>query len=117
MANHFIPFTEKEVGANGRFESNFMFEYLRGKRLSSETKAVLDSGREIWRAYHAAKIPGRIRQELKLNRPDVGWYQIRKALEANAENQVTDFNGFKTGYQTLTEKLRPMVYSLGFLKR
>ncbi len=80
-------------------------------------QAVLDAGREIFRAYHAhAPMPRKIREELKLNRPDVGWYQIRKALEANAENEVTDFGPFKAAYEALSGKLRPMVYSLGFLK-
>ncbi len=116
LVNHFIPFTETEVGANGRFESRFMVDYLRDKQLSPEAQTVLDAGRELWRAYHAAPMPRKIREELKLNRPDVGWYQIRKALEANAENQVTDFSDFKSAYTALSEKLRPQVYSLGFLK-
>jgi hypothetical protein len=116
LVNHFIPFTETEVGASGRFESHFMVDYLRGKQLSPEAQAVLDAGREIWRAYHASAMPRKIREDLKLNRPDVGWYQIRKALEANAENHVTDFTDFKTAYTALGDTLRPMVYSLGFLK-
>jgi hypothetical protein len=116
LTNHFIPFTETEVGASGRFASNFMSSYLQGKNFSSEARAVLDAGRELWRAYHATQMLWKIREEFKLNRPDVGWYQIRKALEANAENQVTDFGDFKDAYTTLGDKLRPMVYSLGFLK-
>ena len=116
LTNHFIPFTENDVGANGRFKSRFMVDYLRGKRLSPEALAVLDAGREIWRAYHKTSMPRKIREELKLNRPDVGWYQIRKALDANAENEVTDFGPFKAAYEALGNKLRPMVYSLGFLK-
>jgi hypothetical protein len=116
LINHFIPFTETGVGASGRFASNFMSSYLQGKNFSSEARAVLDAGRELWRAYHATQMPWKIREEFKLNRPDVGWYQIRKALEANAENQVTDFGDFKNAYTTLGDKLRPMVYSLGFLK-
>ena len=117
LVNHFIPFTETEVGASGRFESSFMVDYLRGKAFSPEAQAVLNAGREIWRAYHAAPMPRKIREELKLNRPDVGWYQIRKALEANAENMMTDFAPFRQTYDLLTTKLRPMVYSLGFLKQ
>jgi hypothetical protein len=116
LVNHFIPFTETEVGAKGRFESRFMVDYLRDKSLSPEAQTVLNAGREIWLAYHAAPMPRKIREDLKLNRPDVGWYQIRKALEANAENKVTDFSDFKTAYAALGDKLRPMVYSLGFLK-
>lgn len=116
LTNHFIPFTEDEVGANGRFKSLFMVDYLRGKRLSTEAQAVLNAGREIWRAYHKSPVPRKIREELKLNRPDVGWYQIRKALELNAENQLTDFGSLRAAYERLSSKLRPLVYDLGFLK-
>ncbi len=116
LVNHFIPYTEDEIGANGRFESRFMADYLRGKRLSQEAQAVLNAGREIWRTYHMTPIPRKIREDLKLNRPDAGWYQIRKALEANAENEAIDFGSFKETYEALGHKLRPMVYSLGFLK-
>jgi hypothetical protein len=117
LTNHFIPFTEDEVGASGRFESRFMVDHLRDRGLSKEAQAVLNAGREIFRAYHKEPMPRKIREELKLNRPDVGWYQIRKALEANTENLPTDFGAFKAAYRVLTEKLRPMVYSLGFLKQ
>jgi hypothetical protein len=116
LTNHFIPFAETEVGASGRFESRFMVDYLRGLRLSPEAQAVLDAGRDIWRAFNKSPMPRKIREELKLNRPDAGWYQIRKALEANAENEVTDFGPFKEAYEALSNKLRPMIYSLGFLK-
>ncbi len=116
LTNHFIPFAEEEVGASGRFESRFMVDYLRGKQFSPEAQAVLDAGREIWRAFHKVPMPRKIREEFKLNRPDVGWYQIRKALAANAENVVTDFAPFKAAYEALSTKLRPMVYELGFLR-
>ena len=93
-----------------------MVDYLRGKALSTEAQAVLDEGREIWRAFYRQAMPRKIREEFKLNRPDAGWYQIRKALEANAENEVVDFGPFRQAYTALGDKLRPMVYSLGFLK-
>ena len=60
-----------------------------------------------------------MRDELKLNRPDVGWYQIRKALQArNASGDVApvSFKAFEDAYKALTEKLQPMVYELFFLK-
>jgi hypothetical protein len=60
-----------------------------------------------------------VRDELKLNRPDVGWYQIRKALQArnNSGDYVpTNFKPFEEAYKILTEKLRPQVFELGFLK-
>jgi hypothetical protein len=54
-----------------------------------------------------------------LNRPDVGWYQIRNALKArNASDDVApvDFTPFETAYKTLSDKLRPQVFELGFLR-
>ncbi len=118
IVNHFIPFTEAEVKARGRFESAFMVDYLKDKTLPKEAQAVLDAGREIWRAYFASDFEKKIRDEYKLNRPDVGWYQIRKALEAKgkAEGGEFDFSVFKAAYEVLSEKLRPMVFELGFLK-
>jgi hypothetical protein len=119
IVNHFIPFTETEVGANGKFESDFMVQYLEGLKLSKEATAVLDAGREIWRTYHQrGNLEKKIRDEYKLNRPDVGWYQIRKALEAAGKESGNefDFSNFKAAYDALSEKLRPMVYELGFLK-
>jgi len=60
-----------------------------------------------------------VRDEFKLNRPDVGWYQIRKALAArNASGDFApiNFDEFESAYKTLTEKMRPQVFELGFLR-
>ena len=150
IVNHFIPFTEEEVDAPGRFESDFMVRYLENVKLckcenmevpntqldvgcfhnstiphfhnrSPEASAVLSAGREIWRAYFRLfpSFDYSIRERLKLNRPDVGWYQIRQALKLygeSSEGRPTDFTQFNAAYSALSEKLRPMVYSLGFLK-
>lgn len=118
IVNHFIPFTENEVKAKGRFESSFMVDYLKDKTLSKEAKAVIDAGRDIWRAYFASDFERKIRMEYKLNRPDVGWYQIRKALEdaGNESGNEFDFSPFKSAYEALSEKLRPQVFDLGFLR-
>lgn len=119
IVNHFIPFTETEVGADGRFESDFMSQYLSKKELSAEAKCVLDAGRDIWKAYFSKTDIYAVREELKLNRPDVGWYQIRNALKRRNESgdgQLTDFSVFEGAYNALTEKLAPMVFELGFLR-
>jgi hypothetical protein len=60
-----------------------------------------------------------VRDELKLKRADVGWYQIRKALQtrnASGDFAPVNFKPFEQAYKTLTEKLQPMVFELGFLK-
>jgi hypothetical protein len=165
IVNHFIPFTEEEVGAPERFESDFMVQYLqsvsmtiqsdsmtlshtitgeaksdsmpiesdgmtsshtitdtKGSRLdnmSNESKAVLAEGKKLWQAYFAHTDVRTVRDELKLNRADVGWYQVRKALQArNASGDVApvSFKAFEEAYKTLSEKLQPMVYELGFLR-
>ncbi len=119
LVNHFIPFTESEVGAPDRFESDFMVQYLADKRLSPEAQAVLDAGRKLWQAYFAQTDVRTVRDELKLNRPDVGWYQVRNALKARnaaGDTAPVNFGSFEQVYQVLTDKLRPQVFSLGFLR-
>lgn len=119
IVDHFIPYTEAEVGAPERFESDFMVRYMAGKEFSLEAREVLARGRELWSEYYKHTDPHTIREELKLNRPDVGWYQIRKTLEARNKSEdftPVSFEAFKTTYATLTQKLHPQVYSLGFLK-
>ena len=119
IVNHFIPFTEQEVDAPDRFESDFMVQYMADKVFSAKAQAVLAEGQKLWQAYFAHTDVRSVRNDLKLNRPDVGWYQVRKALEArNASGDLppTSFQAFQTAYRALTEKLQPLVYDLGFLK-
>ena len=107
IVNHFIPFTEAEVGAPDRFESDFMVHYLAGKTLSADARTVLHAGRTLWQAYFADTDVRNVRDELKLNRPDVGWYQIRNALKArNASGDVApvDFTVFTNAYQVVHAK-------------
>ena len=124
IVNHFIPFTEAEVGAPERFESDFMVQYLarhceRSEAISAESTAVLAEGKKLWQAYFKETDVRTVRDELKLNRADVGWYQVRKALQArNASGDFipVSFKPFEEAYKALSEKLQPMVYELGFLK-
>ncbi|WP_062350408.1 hypothetical protein [Pseudoxanthomonas mexicana] len=116
LVNHFIPFTEVDVGAPGRFESDFMSRHLSSRALSIEAQRVMDEGRLLWKTFHATKFEKKIRDEFKLNRPDAGWYQIRRALQAHAEGETTAFESFKDAYDELSRKLRPQVYTHGFLR-
>ncbi len=119
IVNHFIPFTEEEVNAPERFESDFMVQYLADKKLSTEAQQVLEEGKKLWQAYFAHTDVHTVREDLKLNRPDVGWYQVRKALQsrnASGDFVPVSFKPFEEAYKYLTEKLQPMVYELGFLR-
>lgn len=119
IVNHFIPFTEAEVGSPERFESDFMVEYLAEKELSPEAEKVLSEGRKLWQSYFLHTDVYTVREELKLNRCDVGWYQVRKALQArntSGDFPLVSFKAFETAYKELSEKLQPQVYELGFLR-
>ncbi len=126
IVNHFIPYTEEEVGANERFESDFMVKYIAtNARIKNEDKdscirgRVLEEGKKLWQAYFSQTDVRSVRDELKLNRADVGWYQVRKALQArntSGDYAPISFKPFEEAYKALTEKLQPMVYELGFLK-
>ena len=95
--------------------------YLAGRDLSSEARAVRAAGLEIWREYFK-RLPSfdySIRERFKLNRPDVGWYQIRQSLKAygeSSEGRPTDFTPFESAYAALSAKLRQQVFEYGFLK-
>ena len=122
IVNHFIPFTEDEVDAPERFESDFMVRQLGARTLSSEAQSVLDAGRVIWRTYFERfeSFDYAVREKLKLNRADVGWYQVRNALKLYAESsegRPTDFSAFESAYKALGDKLRPKVYEYGFLRQ
>ena len=96
-----------------------MVQYLSDKSLSPEATLVMKEGRKLWKAYFSQVDTHSIREEYKLNRADVGWYQIRNALKSRNETSdypPVSFVNFEEAYRTLTEKLRPMVYELGFLR-
>lgn len=114
--------------------------YIKALGLKEYQKNLIDiQTKEIWfEAKHHAKLSsyamftqlmhyvqealnkgGPVRDALKLNRADVGWYQVRKALQArNASGDLppVSFLPLEVAYKALTEKLQPMVYELGFLR-
>jgi hypothetical protein len=119
IVNHFIPFNQTDVGAADPFESDFMANYLKGKKQSPEAKAVLNAGKVLWAAYFAKKdkLKASVKEDYKLNRLGVGWYQIRNALKSlNDTPNATSFDNFDKAYKALTEKLQPQVYEFGFLR-
>lgn len=119
IVNHFIPFTEEDVNAPERFESDFMVQYIADKTFSIEAKQVLEEGKKLWRTYFSNTDVHTVIDQFKLNRSDVGWYQVRKALQSrnsSGDFVYVSFEAFETAYKTLTEKLHPQVYELGFLK-
>lgn len=119
IVNHFVPYTEEEVGSPSRFESDFMAQYIENKAFSPEAQKVLDCGRELWKAYFSMEDEYQIRERYKLNRSDVGWYQVRNALSDRNDTgnyKNVSFAEFEEAYKVLTNKLRPEVYAKEFLR-
>jgi hypothetical protein len=120
-ANHWIPFTEKEVGAKEKFDSNFMSEFLKGRVLSAEAQAVLDAGRELWRYYH---VKTRNNRTVSVN---ASYYDIREFFQGRNEKGTMKTKSDDETYnallailreklRALAEKIQPKVYEYSFLK-
>jgi len=138
--NHWIPFTEKEVGSGNCFDSHFMTEFISGKRkmayddlfaketigkqlqFSSVACAVFDAGRELWRYYHA---------QPKAN-PNASYYDIRKHFQgmkqtSSGKEQMNATSGdakynellnrLKKSLKALAAQIAPKVYDYGFLRK
>ncbi|WP_062428484.1 hypothetical protein [Treponema endosymbiont of Eucomonympha sp.] len=119
--NHWLPFTEKEVGAREKFESAFMSGFLKGKTLSAEATAVLNAGREVWKHYHA---------KIKNNKTapvNASFYDIREYFQGRKESGAMNTTSTDETYtallaalrgalKTLALKIQPKVYEYGFLK-
>ena len=121
LVNHFIPFTELELKASGRFESSFMSDYLKTRKpLTKEAATVMNEGLKLWQAFFEDTDDQATRTQLNLGRPDVGWYQVRKALEIRNRKSYTSkkvsFDAFEVAYKALESKLVPQFVALGIIK-
>ena len=142
--NYWIPFTEQEVNARDKFESNFMTDFIKGKpkppkksafnltmlfepevtygksllKFSPEATAVFDIGRELWTYYH---------QQPNCN-VNASLYDIREHFQGRNEagkmnNKSADENYMKVignlrdELKQLAEKIEPKVYEFEFLKK
>ena len=140
--NHWIPFSEQEVGANDAFASHFMKDFLSGNittesqggglfasaqkakkvklKYSSEAKAVLKAGRELWRYYHANA------SEFKYD-PNASLYDIKaffqgrndkgKMNNSSADEKYNKLIGnLRSALKDLAKQIEPKIYEYGFLR-
>lgn len=119
LDNNFLPYTENEVGADGRFKSDFMSKHLATLKLSKEAKAVLLAGRKVWSAYFERKDEKAVRDQYHLGRPDVGWFQVRNVLTARVASGTpvsVHPRSIDPSYNLLGKKILPQIYASGLLK-
>jgi hypothetical protein len=142
--NHWIPFTEQEVNAREKFESNFMSDFINGKnkqtpksgitlsilfepeaeykksplQFSPQAKAVFDAGRGLWKYYH---------QQPNCN-VNASLYDIKEYFQGRNEtgkmnNKSSDetymnlIGDLREKLRQLAEKIEPKVYEYEFLKQ
>ena len=136
--NHWIPFTEQEINAREKFESNFMSKFINGKLktegsgdlfgnqtqrttplvFSTEAKAVFDAGRELWKYYHS-------QPNCNVN---ASLYDIREHFQGRNEagkmnNKSSDetymnlIGDLREKLRQLADKIEPKVYEYEFLKQ
>ncbi|MBJ7428507.1 MAG: hypothetical protein JHD28_06070 [Bacteroidia bacterium] len=144
--NHWIPFTESEVNAKEKFESNFMTDFIKGKiksekqdnslfnqenkanissqangnvlKFSQEATEVFDAGRELWRYYHSQK-------DINVN---ASLYDIRAYFQGrndkgrmnskSTDETYTELIGnLRQKLNALAQKITPKIYEYEFLKQ
>ena len=92
----------------------FVYNKLQTITLSPEAQAVLDKASDIVRnTFKYRELFNQEHPEYQINNWDCGWYQIKALCK---EFMPEELNKFKEVYKKLADKMRPMVYELGFLK-
>ena len=136
--NHWIPFSEAEVGAKDSFESHFMKDFIGGKikpketkelltasgslkpiKFSKEAKDIFEAGRELWKYYHKHDL-------ININ---ASYYDIRKFFQGvdsksgRMNNKSIDetynklIGNLRERMKILAKKIEPKIYEFGFLKK
>lgn len=83
--------------------------------LSPEAKAVLDKATDlVKKSFKYREMFNESHPEYQINNWDCGFYQIKALLK---EFMPDDLKEFIAIYKQLADKMRPMVYELGFLNK
>lgn len=102
----------EDIMKHGKSE-RYVYNKLKQIRLSEDAKAVLDKGTEIledtfkYREEFNKKHP-----EYQVNNWDIGWYQIKGIAKECSKDKLKEFDKL---YKEFSDRLRPLVYELGFL--
>ena len=139
--NHWIPFTEYEVGAREKFASHFMHKFISGQlhdsivseptffaeeksipyniniKFSLHANAVMNAGKSLWQYYH---------KQPDCNNVNASLYDIKEHFQKR--NDVGKMNNksldkeytilidiLRDSLNTLANKIIPKVYEYGFL--
>jgi len=139
--NFWIPFTEQEIDAHDKFESNFMTDFINGKirpnnsaetslfenesfntngprSFSADAENTFNSGRKLWKYYHS-------KDNVNVN---ASLYEIREYFQGrnekgkmnnkcNDENYTELISELRNNLKLLAKKIEPKIYEYRFLKK
>ena len=96
-------------------EDRYVYKYLQNITLSPEAQAVLDyANKLVHESFKYREDFNKNHPEYQINNWDCGYYQLKALWK---EYMPEEFAEFRALYNKLAEKMRPMVYELGFLKK
>ena len=96
-------------------DERFVFRRLQSMRLSHEGGNVLELAQKLTRESFAQRREfDAVMPECQIMNWDCGWYQVKFLLKKCMPEQM---QRFAAAYRSLSDKMRPMIYELGFLKQ
>lgn len=123
FVNNFYPFTKKETyeilgldwKQNSKEETRFIRSSGKLDNLTAEGQKVLDDFKSCLSASAKARPEyAKAHPELQVARWDCGWRQLKGLF---AESCPDEFATLKADFKALKDKMLPLVYELGFLKK
>ena len=123
FVNNFYPFTKKETyeilgldwKQNSKEETRFIRSSGKLDSLTPEGQKVLDDFKACLSASAKARPEyAKAHPELQVARWDCGWRQLKGLF---AEACPDEFATLKADFKALKDKMLPLVYELGFLKK
>lgn len=94
-------------------DNRFVYKKLQTVTLSPDAQAVLDKATELVKSsFKYRKQFNQEHPEYHINTWDAGWYQIKGMLKQYDPEGLKQFNEL---YKQLEDRMRPLVYELGFL--
>lgn len=94
-------------------KERYVYKKLQTVTLSPDAQAVLDKATELLKSsFKYRKQFNQAHPEYHINTWDAGWYQIKGLLKEYDPNGLKEFNEL---YKQLEDRMRPLVYELGFL--
>lgn len=93
----------------------YVYNLLQNITLSEEAQLVLDKACELVRkTFKYRMMFDEDNENYQINNWDASYYQMKPLWKEYAKD---DFEEFKSLYKKLGDKMRPMVYELGFLRK